>query len=93
MQEKYAEICSFICKICMSLYVAYIAFIRTPHFADGSDRPGYASMGLSLSSFSGRDCDCDRLTLEAIFAARVTSRVNKLYYRMDSANASAPRII
>ena len=35
MQWKYAEICSFICKICISLYIAYIAFICTPHFADG----------------------------------------------------------
>ena len=33
--KKYAvKICSFICKICISLYIAYIAFICTPHFAD-----------------------------------------------------------
>ena len=38
MQQKYAEICSFICKICISLYIAYIAFICTPHFADAGGR-------------------------------------------------------
>ena len=27
----------FICKICISLYIAYIAFICTPHFADDAD--------------------------------------------------------
>ena len=36
--KKYAaKICrnmQFICKICISLYIAYIAFICTPHFAD-----------------------------------------------------------
>ena len=38
--KKYAaKICrnmQFICKICISLYIAYIAFICTPHFADGA---------------------------------------------------------
>ena len=30
MHGKYTEICRFICKICRSLYIAYLAFICTP---------------------------------------------------------------
>ena len=36
MQWKYAVICSFICKICRSVCIAYFAFICTPNFADNS---------------------------------------------------------
>ena len=49
MQWKYAEICSCICQICRTLYIAYFAFICTPHFADGMGKEGQKSWGLSLA--------------------------------------------
>ena len=51
VQRKYAEICSFICNICRSLYIAYFAFTCTPHFADasllGHNSQNYDSLGPS----------------------------------------------
>ena len=42
--KKYAEICSFICKICKCLYIAYFAFICTHHFSDGEPFQGQKSL-------------------------------------------------
>ena len=54
----YAEICSFICKICISLYIAYIAFICTPHFADAGPggREGGREGECVTESPQGREC-------------------------------------
>ena len=86
VQRKYAEICSFICNICRSLYIAYFAFTCTPHFADasllGHNSQNYDSLGPSELLQLELLCQCTGSWQQPEFKTSSLSQNEKLHPKL-----------